>query len=458
MYIGGSASYPSVSGNGFKPDGVIDISKPGVKGFSKNDDNNSDYEENTNQEKNEDFPWREVRAFRVRFGEQNQSMFTDIKIDSKEYPETNESIQILSRLAGDQNPNAPVPIGQSLYNLYENRSYKATVTGFGNPMIQPTQYFQLENIPLFNGAYIILTVEHNITANKMTTSFSGTKLLKYPMPRVLTPVAFTSYDGLSGPDAIRAALSIPPQATMISKETLERQNSVLGIDISHHNGVADWKRAKTAGVEVGFIKFTEGTYFYSGTKYNIRKQINGAISNNIPLSYYHYARFGKTSSPITDAQNQANWFVSKLNLFTPKSKLPVILDLEEGDDNYSWHTPFKWSNRTDDLNTFIKTFVDTMSINGYETMIYAGEGFVKDHGVKNQNNYNLWIPRYYNPNNISQNAEVSNPLVPDGWNDWDIWQFTSQGIVDGVPSAGQPNAKGVDLNMVKKDFIKKFVT
>ena len=210
MYIGGTSSYPSVSGNGFENDGIIDISEPGVTDyFTSKPKENQGTVNDIQEDKNTDFPWREVRAFRVRFGEQNQSMFTDIKIDSKEYPETNESIQILSRLAGDNNPDAPVPKGQNLYNLYENRSYKATITGFGNAMIQPTQYFQLENIPLFNGAYIILTVEHNITANKMTTSFSGTKLLKYPVPRVLNPMAFTNYNpNLSAADSVVSAANV----------------------------------------------------------------------------------------------------------------------------------------------------------------------------------------------------------------------------------------------------------
>lgn len=194
MYIGGSSSYPSTGGNSFENDGIIDISEPGVTDFLTTKPDDFGTVNDLQEKENTDFPWRQVRAFRVRFGEQNQSMFTDVKIDSKEYPETNESIQILSRLAGDNNPDAPVPKGQNLYNLYENRSYKATVTGFGNAMIQPTQYFQLENVPLFNGAYIILNVEHNITANKMTTSFSGTKLLKYPVPRVLNPMAFTNYN------------------------------------------------------------------------------------------------------------------------------------------------------------------------------------------------------------------------------------------------------------------------
>ena len=62
-------------------------------------------------------------------------------------------------------------------------------------MLQPTQYFQIENVPLFNGAYITLSVEHNIEPNKMTTSISGTKILKYPVPRVLEASSILGFDG-----------------------------------------------------------------------------------------------------------------------------------------------------------------------------------------------------------------------------------------------------------------------
>ncbi len=200
MYIGGSSSYPSNINNDFADDGIIDLESDAPSDFntadcSKTIDNRFDNQMNTNP----DFPWRQVRAFRVRFGEQNQSMFKDIKIDSKEFPETNESINILSRLAGDGGASAPVPQGQNLYNIYENRAYRATVGGLGNAMIQPTQYFQLENVPMFNGAYLILTVEHNISPNKMTTTFSGTKILKFPYPRVTNPAAiFGLKDGYIG--------------------------------------------------------------------------------------------------------------------------------------------------------------------------------------------------------------------------------------------------------------------
>ena len=197
MYIGGSASYPTgiQSFSDFEEDGIIDIANPGVSDFNMGDCNEIGSPDDQQLiTKNHDV-YSEVRAFKVRFGEQNQSMFTNIAIDSKEYPETDESIQILAQLAGDNKEQAPIPKAQNLYNLYENRSYQATVTSLGNAMIQPTQYFQLENIPLYNGAYIILSVEHKLTPNTMMTTFTGTKLLKYPMPRVLEPSSIVGFEG-----------------------------------------------------------------------------------------------------------------------------------------------------------------------------------------------------------------------------------------------------------------------
>jgi len=208
MYIGGGSSYPTgieSFGGQFKDDGITEISDVGQFNF---DECNEFNELDDNQEEtNKDFPWGQVNAFKVKFGEQNQSMFTDVKIDSKEYPETNESIQILSRIAGDNKKQAPPPKGQNLYNLYENRAYKATISGLGNAMIQPTQYFQLENVPLFNGAYIILSVEHNIEPNKMTTNFSGTKILRYPIPRVLESSTILGFDGGNTTETNPAGLS-----------------------------------------------------------------------------------------------------------------------------------------------------------------------------------------------------------------------------------------------------------
>jgi len=450
MYLGGSSSYPSVSGNGFENDGIINILDPQLSGFEENN-SGSQYEENIKQE-DKDFPFREVRAFSIRFGEQNQSMFKDIKIDSKEYPETNESIQILSRLAGDNNPNAGVPKGQNLYNLYENRSYKATITGLGNVTIQPTQYFQLENVPLFNGAYVILNVEHNISENRMTTSFSGTKLLKYPMPRVMTPVAFMNFDGNSPGDVAKNAYSIGTQARFMTPERVGNSkkdgglDSVYGVDVSHHNGVADWKKAKADRIDFAVIKLTEGDNFYSGTKYDIGKQINGAIDNGIDVTYYHFAKFGRTADPNADGIADANYFMSKINLFN-KPKI-AVLDLEE--QCFYTGNKYKWTDKKDSITEYVQAFINTMSSNKIETILYTRTSLINSYGLAGFTKQPIWLAQYTN------NAEMIEPTIPKGWVDWDMWQFSSQGMADGVPPAISNGVRGIDLNVMRKSFYKKW--
>ena len=208
MYLGGSSSYPTgIEQYGYyKDDGILDIDDPksglkeftSIKNYKKGGEDYNKLKSGGNKEQvdnNEKFPWGAIKGFKVKFGEQNQSIFNEMKIDSKEYPETNESIQILSRLAGDNTNQEPAPKAQNLFNLYENRAYKATISALGNVMIQPSQYFQLENVPMFNGAYMILGVEHNIQNNRMTTSFTGTKILKYPVPRVTDALSIFGFSG-----------------------------------------------------------------------------------------------------------------------------------------------------------------------------------------------------------------------------------------------------------------------
>lgn len=193
MYIGGYSQYDSIqSDNGFNNDGIKSLDElNGLPDFQGEDENKL-FE---NISKTNSDLYKNVKAFKVNFGTQNQSMFTDIKVDSKEFPETNEAIQILSRLAGDESKTAPIPKGQNLYNLYENRAYSATISGLGNAMIQPTQYFEINNIPLYYGVYLILNVEHTISNNFMKTSFTGTKVAKYPKKRVTDACALVQYDG-----------------------------------------------------------------------------------------------------------------------------------------------------------------------------------------------------------------------------------------------------------------------
>jgi LAS superfamily LD-carboxypeptidase LdcB len=115
-------------------------------------------------------------AFIVSYGQQNQNIFKDIRLDQSEFNETAESLSITDAISNSLSSTNQSYVGQNLYNVYSVRSYKAEVEMLGNAMIQPMMYFQLDNIPMFHGAYLITKVTHSIVPNNMTTVFTGTRI------------------------------------------------------------------------------------------------------------------------------------------------------------------------------------------------------------------------------------------------------------------------------------------
>jgi hypothetical protein len=119
-----------------------------------------------------------VPAFGVTYGMQNQNYFKSININmdnpiTTDYAILNQ-IQLAERaVSGDL--QHPIGIGQNIYSIYSNRSYTCTVEMLGCANIMPMMYFQLNNIPMFKGAYMIVSVKHSIKNGSMTTIFTGVR-------------------------------------------------------------------------------------------------------------------------------------------------------------------------------------------------------------------------------------------------------------------------------------------
>jgi hypothetical protein len=118
---------------------------------------------------------RKIPYFLVNYADQNQSMFKSYKLDQLEFTETNESLQIIEDIS---NGNRNSSVGQNLFDIYNNRSYSVEVEMLGCAQIQPFMYFQLNNIPMFYGAYTIINTTHHIKPNHMTTTFKGVRIRK----------------------------------------------------------------------------------------------------------------------------------------------------------------------------------------------------------------------------------------------------------------------------------------
>jgi len=128
-----------------------------------------------------------VVGFKVKFADQNQSHFTSISLDQAEYKNTNESLRAIEMISRANQPDGSggfVFKGQSLYEVFLNRSYSCTVEALGNMMIQPLQYFELENVPMFYGSYLIRDVKHTIKPHNVQTSFTGDRIPQTTVPLI----------------------------------------------------------------------------------------------------------------------------------------------------------------------------------------------------------------------------------------------------------------------------------
>jgi hypothetical protein len=136
-----------------------------------------------------------IPVFLVQYGAGDQSIFKDIKLEQNEYTSSDESLTITNNLIN----NSQSSIGQNLFDVYINRSYTTKVEMLGNAMIQPLMYFQLNNIPMFRGAYMVIKVNHVITPNTMITNFTGIRT-RAKKPKMIddTTIFLNQFDYLSG--------------------------------------------------------------------------------------------------------------------------------------------------------------------------------------------------------------------------------------------------------------------
>lgn len=126
----------------------------------------------------------DIPAFGVTYGKQNQSIFKKVTVNMQNPQVTEASIAATQLIASKtpEGPNKTALFGQDLYRIYANYSYTCTVEMMGDAQMMPLMYFQLNNIPLFRGTYMIINVEHSLSAGEMTTKFTGVRLSRNEIP------------------------------------------------------------------------------------------------------------------------------------------------------------------------------------------------------------------------------------------------------------------------------------
>ena len=177
-----------------------------------------------------------VVGFNVDFGIQNQNMFQSISLDQSQYKDTSETFTILTDMANQAKGQKAMQQSTSLFNLYKSRSYTCEVTSMGNVMIQPTMYFNLRYVPMFNGPYWITDVTHTITPNNFNTMFSGVRLSKFSYPKVNDLIMSVNVDLLrkyKKPRKIQTPATTP---TVVTDEENNENTQNTGVNSNTNQG------------------------------------------------------------------------------------------------------------------------------------------------------------------------------------------------------------------------------
>jgi lysozyme len=190
--------------------------------------------------------------------------------------------------------------------------------------------------------------------------------------------------------------------------------SVLGIDVSHHNGKIDWWAVARSNVKFAFAKASDGNSFLDPT---FDANWEGMRTAGLLRGAYHFAR------PGGDPEVQAARFAS---LVGPLSfgELPPALDLEVMDGQTDPAAVIQWT------LAFVRK---AEALLGCQLVIYTGGLWRNQLGnpkVPELASRLLWTARY----------GEAQPVVPHGWQAWSFWQFTDgqSGNVQTIPGVSGP--------------------
>jgi len=208
-------------------------------------------------------------------------------------------------------------------------------------------------------------------------------------------------------------------------ESLPRFNSIkqpgktMGMDISRFNQVTDWDRVKAVGISFVLIKATEGS---DHTDTSFAKNWAGAKSNRLIRGAYHY--FTNRAAVSVQAKN----FLSSVHL--QSGDLPPILDLDGADTKTKVNDV---KSLLDSLEAYYKVKPIIYSPYTYAKVLAKDERFAQ---------YPLWVGIYGPNNDPTAKQLLLAPKWPPLWQTWTFWQFTTEGVIDGVINRG-----GVKLDL-----------
>lgn len=207
-----------------------------------------------------------------------------------------------------------------------------------------------------------------------------------------------------------------------------------GPDISSWQGDID---IKTLADQVDFFIFRG--YAGSSKDKKVDRNVNLAIECNKPYGLYIYSY----ALNVAQAKEEAQRMVTLANSYSVKPNF-LVIDMEDA-DNYKSRNGMPSNQTLKDICTVEGEIFEQA---GYYTLVYASSSWFKNQ-LDGLTRFDKWVAHWP----TSGGKQKGNATSPDGENanNCGIWQFTSEGTLNGY------NGR-LDMNYGYKDFIVKGYT
>jgi GH25 family lysozyme M1 (1,4-beta-N-acetylmuramidase) len=191
-----------------------------------------------------------------------------------------------------------------------------------------------------------------------------------------------------------------------------------GIDVSAYQGDIDWKAVAASGIEFAIIRVGYRGYGAAGTLCNdsyFRANVKGALAAGLQVGVYIYSQ----AITIQEGIDEAQFVLDRISGYD--ISLPLFIDYEYasvdgrlGGRLYNAH--LSKAVATDICNAFVYTVQKA----GYSGAVYAGRNFIWEQ-LNPSDISCLWLAHYVYADHTTNYS-----------GDYDFWQFSSSGTVDGI--------------------------
>lgn len=192
----------------------------------------------------------------------------------------------------------------------------------------------------------------------------------------------------------------------------ENYTSKVGIDVSDHQGVIDWKKVKKAGIEFAFIRCGYRGYetglINADTQFDYNME--EALANGIEVGVYFFSQ----ATSQEEAKEEAKFTLECIRKYNVT--LPVVYDFEKP----GGITARTFSQSKDVTTENAVLFGHLVQRKGYTAMIYNSTNlFEKLFNMEYIQEFKTWVAHYNTPY----------PTYPYTYQ---IWQYSDSGVIDGI--------------------------